>query len=121
MIQAGAIALGLLFAVAGVTHFTSPGFYTRLLPLWLGGHRQWVAFTGALEIACGALLLLPGTRALGGALAVVLLLAFLLVHVNMLVDREAGLGLPRWALGLRLAFQFVLLAWAWTYAAPLFA
>lgn len=105
-----AYALAGLFLGAGVTHFTHQRFYARMMPLWLGGHRLWVAVTGLLEIAAAVLLIVAPTRVLGAWLAVGMLTAFLLVHVNMFFDAEAAMGLPRWALWLRLGAQFALIA-----------
>jgi len=111
----GLYVLALVFVVAGVSHFTQPRFYERLLPLWIPAHRLLVGLSGIAEIAVGVGLLFAATRGLAAWGAVALLVLFLFVHLYMLVDREAGLGLPRWALWLRFIVQFGLIAWAWVY------
>lgn len=111
----GLYTLALFLLIAGVTHFTRPRFYTRLLPLWLPAHRLLVAITGLLEIALAIGLLLPATQSIAAWITIAMLVAYLLVHIHMLVDSDAGMGLPRWGLVVRLLAQFALIAWAYAY------
>ncbi len=114
----GLYAMALFYALAGLTHFARPQFFTRLVPLWLPSHTVLVYVSGAVEIVLAALLLFPATQALAAWGLIGMLVLYLLVHVNMLLDVHAGMGLPRWALWGRLLGQFALVGWAYAYAVP---
>ncbi len=111
----GLYLLAFLLVAAGISHFMRPRFYTRMLPLWMPGHRLLVGLTGIIEVALGVLLLFPGTRSHAAWATIVMLAGYLLVHIHMLFDVEAGMGLPSWVLWLRLLLQFLLIAWAYQY------
>ncbi|HXA41360.1 MAG TPA: hypothetical protein VNV65_00450 [Candidatus Solibacter sp.] len=67
--------LVLIIGGSGVLHFLVPRFYQRIVPRALGHQEEIVAISGAAEIGCAALMVLPRTRRLGGWLTAALLLA----------------------------------------------
>lgn len=86
--------MGRTFLVAviggsGVLHFLVPGFYRRIVPHVLGHEQEIVALSGAAEIICATMLMLPRTRRAGGFLTAALLVAVLPANVQQAVD-----GLP---------------------------
>ncbi len=113
--QIGLYVLAGLLIIAGISHFIRPRFYARMLPLWLPAHKFLVASSGVAEIFLGLGLLYAPTRVMAAWATIVMLSLFLIVHVHMAVGNEAGLGLPKWALWLRVLFQFILIGWILTY------
>ncbi|MFK8056226.1 MAG: hypothetical protein AB8F78_08930 [Saprospiraceae bacterium] len=113
--QLGLYVLAGLLVAAGISHFLRPGFYTRMLPLWLPAHKFLVALSGGIEIILGLALLYPPTQVIAAWATIAMLTSFLIVHFYMVSDREAGLGLPKWALWLRILLQFVLMGWVFLY------
>ena len=113
--QIGLYIFAGLLIVAGVFHFAQPRFYSRMLPLWIPAHKFLVALSGGAEIALGIGLLYPPTRSISAWATIAMLTSFLLVHVHMLLDKEAAMGLPKWALWLRILLQFGLMWWAWSF------
>src|SRR5258708_7743145 len=67
--------LVLIIGGSGVLHFLVPKFYRRIVPRALGHPEEIVAVSGAAEIACAALMVVPRTRRVGGWLTAALLLA----------------------------------------------
>src|SRR5258708_32482525 len=76
----GWISRNLLVLIIGgsvVLHFLVPKFYQRIVPRALGHQEEIVAISGAAEIGCAALMVLPRTRRIGGWLTSAPLLALL--------------------------------------------
>lgn len=86
-----------------------------MLPLWIPAHKFLVALSGVAEIVLGIGLLFESTRSLAAWATIAMLASFLVVHFHMLFDKEAGLGLPKWALWLRVFLQFALMWWVLSY------
>jgi uncharacterized membrane protein len=100
---------------AGINHFTRPDFFLRLMPPYIPWHAGLVALTGVLEIAFGVLVAIPRTARLAGWCIVLMLIAFLPVHVHMLVHSELYPEAPLIALWLRFPLQAIFLLWAYWY------
>jgi uncharacterized membrane protein len=71
---------------SGVLHMVAPQAYERIVPRQLGDARRVVHLSGLAELACGALLLAPPTRKLGGWASVALLLGVFPANVQMALD-----------------------------------
>ncbi len=68
-----ALFTGLALTGMGALHFAKPEPFERLIPEQLPGTaRQWAIGSGYAELATAALLLVPGTRKLGGVAATAL-------------------------------------------------
>ncbi len=76
--------LGAFMVVSGVTHFTSPGHYRRLVPEWLPAHSAVVAVSGLADVAVGVLVAVPATRTVGGWATAALVTAYLPAHLDPL-------------------------------------
>jgi len=113
--QIGLYIIAAILIVAGVFHFLRPRFYSRMLPLWIPAHKFLVALSGIAEIILGIGLLYAPTRSISAWGTIAMLACFLLVHFHMLFDKEAGMGLPNWALWVRLFLQFGLMWWVLSY------
>lgn len=109
------ILLGVAFVLAGVNHFRDPTFYIKIMPDYIPAHAFMVYASGVTEILAGLLLLYPKTTRWGAWAILGHLLIFFTVHIWMIQHAERFKPAPLWALWVRLAFQFVFLAWAGWY------
>lgn len=82
-LTAGLLA-GLLVAT-GILHFVAPRPFDAIIPRIFPpeARRPLTYASGAAELACAGLMLVPRTRALGGRLTVLLLLAVLPANVDV--------------------------------------
>ena len=96
----------------GLLHLVVPKPFARLVPVFLGPARVWVAVSGVAEIASGAALLRPSTRRAGAWAAAATLVGVFPGNVKMALD--AGPPDSAWstALWLRLPLQIPLVVWA---------
>jgi uncharacterized membrane protein len=107
--------IALLFAVAGVLHFASPGFFVRIVPPWVPRAELAVSLSGVAEMAGAIGLLIPATRVAAGWGLIALLVAVFPANVYMLQQAmahgasSAGLAL----LWVRLPLQPLLIWWVW--------
>jgi len=111
----GLFLLVSLYSLGGLNHFLSAKVYLQIMPANLPFPKELVVISGLIEILLAALLLSPVTRKLAGWTIGLMLLAFLPVHIQMIVDAPVRIGMitvtPALA-WMRLALQPVLVAWA---------
>ncbi len=105
--------MSVLYIIAGFNHFSNSQFYERIMPLYFPLHIQIVMVTGILEIIFGALLLFEYTRKSAARLIIFMLIAFLPVHIQMIIDNYAAADKIFWLAIIRLPIQFVLIYWAY--------
>jgi uncharacterized membrane protein len=105
------ILFGLTMIGAGAVHFLMPGIYTPFFPASLPG-LAIVYASGVVEITLGLCTLIPRYRRIGTLGILVLMIAFLPLHVLDVFNDNPVIGskLVAWV---RLPFQFVFIAWAW--------
>ena len=102
---------------AGVNHFIKPELYKKMIPAYLDFHSLLNYVSGFLEIIGAVLLVIPQTRKFAGMLLIVLLVAFIPVHIYMLQTGWCPQDkcLPGWVLWIRLLLlQPLLIWWAWS-------
>jgi len=107
------------YVAAGINHFRVPEFYITIIPQYIP-HAQFInVLAGIFEIIFGLGLALKTTRKIAAWGIILMLAAFLPVHISMITDAPFKLGdntvNPSLA-WLRLALQPVLIAWAWWHA-----
>ncbi|WP_246010544.1 DoxX family protein [Hymenobacter perfusus] len=112
------VVLATFFIGAGITHFTNPAGFLRIVPPYLPAPLLLVYLSGAAEIAGGLGLLIPATRRWAAWGLMALLVAVFPANVYMLQTHGAGLPVPLWALWLRLPLQLVLIGCVWWSARP---
>ena len=112
----GAVLFALFMIAAGIGHFVAPAFYLRIMPPWLPWHGALVFVSGVCEVAAGVLVLIPGTRRIGGLFAIAVLLGVFPANVWMAVDPSVWPEVPGWGRWLRLPLQALLILWAWWVA-----
>ena len=111
------VILIIAYIAAGINHFIHPDGYIKIIPNYLPYHQALNYIAGACEIIFGVLLIFPASRNAGVILLILMLAAFLPVHITMLQQAPLQLGslyvtpLIAWV---RLIFQPVLMLWlAW--------
>lgn len=107
------------YVLGGVYHLVNPGFYLPMMPQYLPWHRELVFISGVAEIVLGIAVLIPSLRR-PAALGIIALLIAVFpanLHIAMndvpLAGATEGAGIWNWV---RLPFQAVFIAWAWSYA-----
>lgn len=74
--------LAALLLVVGVAHLVAPGKVELLVPEWWPAKRLTVYASGVAEVVIGIGLLVPATRPWAAGVAVLMFLAYTLVHLD---------------------------------------
>jgi uncharacterized membrane protein len=105
--------------IAGINHFHNPQSYYRIIPHYLPYPILINNLAGCFELLFSLMLIFPKTRAIAAWGIILMLIAFLPVHINMIYDAPLKLGsltvtpLIAW---IRLVIlQPLLIWWAWWY------
>jgi uncharacterized membrane protein len=103
------------YIAAGINHFRIPAFYISIIPGYLPYPQILNTLAGLFEIAFSLMLIFAPTRKQAAWGIVLLLIAFLPVHINMLYGHtQIGTTNVKPVLTwVRLFFQPVLIMWAW--------
>lgn len=107
------IVLAIAMVAVGISHFTSPGGFVRIVPAWLPAPLLLVHLSGLAEIALGVLLIPKQTRRLASYGLVALFVAVFPANINMAVNQiqiDPASPIPVWAMWARLPVQLVLIA-----------
>lgn len=107
--------MGLIYIIAGVYHFINPKIYLKIMPKYIPYHYPLIYLSGFFEIVLGISVCVPSLKNISIYGIIFMLIIFLLVHLNMLVNKKASLGIPKWILFLRIPIQFGLIYWAYWY------
>jgi len=109
----------LFYLVAGVNHFRNPGSYLRIIPGYIPYPSAANILAGCFELLFALLMIFPKTRRLAAWGIIMMLLAFLPVHINMIGDAPLKLGdllvTPLLAWVRLIVLQPLLITWAWWY------
>ncbi|WP_183578485.1 DoxX family membrane protein [Mucilaginibacter sp. X5P1] len=103
------------YIAAGINHFRIPAFYISIIPAYLPYPQILNTLAGLFEIAFGLMLIFRPTRKIAAWGIVLMLIAFLPVHIDMLYGHTqvgATQVKPVWV-WMRLFFQPVLILCAW--------
>jgi uncharacterized membrane protein len=103
---------------AGINHFVRPEFYLNLMPAYIPLHTELVYLSGIVEIGLGVLVAIPRTAAMAAWGIILMLIAFLPVHVHMLVNNHLYPEAPTSMLWLRFPIQALFILWAYWYTTP---
>jgi uncharacterized membrane protein len=104
----------LWFLIGGIAHFAKTDLEMRIVPPYMPSPRAAVLVSGVFELLGAVGLLVPRTRLAAGVGLFLLTIAVTPAHIYML-QRPDLLGVPFWALVLRLPMQVALLgliAWS---------
>jgi uncharacterized membrane protein len=111
-------ALALAMISIGTLHFVRPKPFVRIVPKFLPAPLALVYISGFFEIVGGVGLLIPATRIAAVWGLVALYIAVFPANIYMLthnISLNPKKPIPRWALWVRLPFQFVFMAWAYWF------
>lgn len=116
------LIMSLVYVSAGINHFLNPAFYLKIMPWYLPYPLELIYISGICEVLLGLGVLPLTTRKISSLLIIAMLLLFLVLHVQMLIDTSSAGGFLFWIAVLRLPLQVVLIRWAWlvykTYNKP---
>lgn len=106
------------YLLAGSNHFVHPSGYIAIIPAYIPFPKLMNTLAGGFELLFALLLVNPKSRPFAAWGIILMLTAFLPVHIDMLIRSPFILGsflvTPFIALA-RLALQFMLIAWAGWY------
>jgi uncharacterized membrane protein len=108
--------MAVLYAFAGFNHLANPAFYLAIIPPELPNPEWLNLSSGLAEIVLGVFLLEPRTRVFAAWGIVALLIAVFPANLYA-ASHNLGTDNPV-AHNVRLAFQGVLIVWAWWYTRP---
>jgi uncharacterized membrane protein len=107
-----------LYILAGVNHFHNSDFYETIMPAYIGFHKPLIYISGVCEIILGLLLLFQSTRKVAAILVIIMLVFFLWLHVQMLINFWKNNDKHLWVAIVRIPMQFILIWWAYTFIHP---
>jgi uncharacterized membrane protein len=109
--QALTILLSLIMISGGILHFLKPAMYAPFFPDYFP-KTAIIYSSGLLEIMVGIGAFIPRFRSMATLGILLLMLAFLPLHVIDVFKEKPVVGSYQMAL-IRLPLQFILIAWAW--------
>jgi uncharacterized membrane protein len=106
------------YLAAGINHFINPGGYIKIIPAYLPFPQVLNLLAGICEVTFALLLISVKTRRYGAWGIILMLIAFLPTHIDMIVHAPMLVGsilvTPAIAWG-RIPVQLLLILWAWWY------
>lgn len=113
------VILIIFYLVAGINHFRNPGSYLRIIPRYLPYPTVLNILAGGFELLFGILFVFSKTRSFAAWGTILMLIAFLPVHISMIGDAPLKLGsltvTPFIAWIRLIILQPLLIWWAWWY------
>ncbi|NAS29720.1 hypothetical protein GTQ40_01940 [Flavobacteriaceae bacterium R38] len=104
-----------IYVIIGIIHFINPKAFMRIMPRYLPYHKELVYLSGLAEIILGITVCIAATKVYAAWGIVAMLIAFFPVHIYMITNKKASLGLSKWILYGRLFLQLGLIYWAYSY------
>jgi uncharacterized membrane protein len=104
----------LLYILAGANHFYNLPFYETIMPAYIGYHKFLIYVSGVCEIILGLMLIPLYTRKIAAMLIIAMLIVFLWLHIQMLIDFWKSNDKHLWIAVIRIPLQFVLIWWAYS-------
>lgn len=103
---------GAFMIYGGVSHFLNPVFYEPFVPAFLPFTTGIIYLSGVAEIVLGLMLFVPKYTHWGATGLLLLMLAFLPIHVWDVFSENPAIGSSQAAL-IRLPVQFLFIFIAW--------
>lgn len=106
------------YAVAGLNHFVHPAGYLHIIPPYIPYPKLMNLLAGIFEVLFALMLIFPKTRRIAAWGIILILIAFLPVHIQMIIDAPMMLGklhVTKLGAWIRVLFQPVLMLWAGWY------
>ena len=108
-------ALFSLYFFAGIYHLINPEVYMKIMPNWLGWHRELVIISGIAESTLGVLLVFKPTRRHAAWGIIALLIVVFPANIQMMLNYVHENNPMLWLAILRLPLQVLLIYWAYTF------
>jgi uncharacterized membrane protein len=112
------VVMIIAYVLAGINHFKSPGGYLKIMPPYLPYPQVLNILAGVFEIAFGLMLIFPATRPLAAWGIILMLIAFMPVHIYMIQNapmKMGGLVVTQTLAWVRIPFQVLFVLWAWWF------
>ena len=107
--------MAVIYIVAGLNHFRSPRLYIKIIPPYLPNPKALNIISGLAEIVLGIALMIKPLTGVAAWGVNALLIAVFPTHLYMYNNPKARMGMPLWALLLRMPLQLLLMYWAYQY------
>ena len=107
--------MALVYILAGINHFRSPRLYIKIIPPYFPNPKLLNTISGFAEIFLAITLCIPAFSIYAAWGIIALLIAVFPTHIYMYSNEKASMGLPRWALLMRMPLQLILIYWAFQY------
>jgi uncharacterized membrane protein len=108
----------LFYLVAGINHFRNPDSYIKIIPTYLPFPVFLNLSAGFFEILFAVLFVFTETRNIAAWGIILMLIAFLPVHIDMILHAPMMLGkfkVTPFIAWLRIPLQGLLILWAYWY------
>lgn len=105
------VLFGIFMIYTGILHFVKPARYSPFIPDFLPENTV-NTFAGVLELVLGIGTFIPKVRHLATWGILLLMLAFLPLHIWDVFKENPAIGSHQLAL-IRIPLQFILILWAW--------
>ena len=107
------------YTLAGINHFRNPASYIKIIPHYIPWPTITNYLAGGFELLFALMLIFNKTRRLAAWGIILMLIAFLPVHISMIADAPLKLGditvTPLLAWIRLVVLQPLLILWAWWY------
>lgn len=117
MKKAALIIMIIGYLLAGINHFVHPASYIKIIPPYLPMPAVLNILAGVFEVLFALMLIFERTRKLAAYGIILMLIAFLPVHIDMVTRAPLQLGsitvTPLLAWIRLIVLQPLLIAWAW--------
>jgi len=108
-------AMFAVYLFAGIYHLINTEVYMKIMPEWLGWHKQLVIISGIAEITLAILLLFKQTQKLAALGIIMLLIAVFPANIQMMLNYYKEQNPMLWLAILRLPLQLLLIWWAYSF------
>ena len=109
------VIMSALYFGAGIYHLINPNVYVKIMPSWLGWHKQLVLISGICELSFAILLLITKTRKLASWLIIAMLISIFPANIQMMLNYYKEGHAMLWLAILRLPLQLILIWWAYIF------
>jgi len=112
------VVLVIFYLVAGFNHFYNPASYYKIIPVYIPCPKIVNLLAGSFELLFALMMIFTKSRRLAGWGIILMLIAFLPVHIQMVKDAPFLLGgsitiTPFIAWVRLIVLQPLLILWAW--------
>jgi uncharacterized membrane protein len=107
--------LSVFYIIAGLNHFINIPFYIKMIPGYLPWPLFLVYLSGLAETALGILVLSRKFRKISCVIIILMLIAFMPVHIYLIQLAEKTGEIPLYIAWIRLPFQVLFVYWAWYF------